>query len=457
MEKAFRGLLAGTLMAVVVAGCGAAATGEAAWPPTAKKWFDRAETGYRTADMEDAELAVENALRLLPQEEKVRVLAARIALARLEYDRAIQLLEAIDSSEAASIRGRAYWYDGQIEKAADELERLIADPDVKDTWATEVAKLARRGTGRKPFTLSGGLLAVSEMPQVSATSLVVPLEVNGEPALGLIATGNAEALVDSSYDGDSTWLSLRFGERVEVKDVPALAKDLSGISRQLNAPIKILIGVNLLRHLHPTFDFTGGQFVVRTFEPPPPPHATTIRLSYVRGGGMMLRGAFGSEQTAPFATLMVDTSMSFPLALDDGGWKKAGVKLASLRDVPNLGNLRAGTLPLLRLGAFELPDVPGVYGAPVGDLEKGLDINLDGLVGSGLLAPFRVTLVDGGRTMWLEDLPQEAIPTGPPPDDAMPLPDDELTPPEGVDAPDDAPAPPAPKPAPKKPAPKKAP
>ena len=44
MEKAFRGLLAGTLMAVVVAGCGAAATGEAAWPPTAKKWFDRAET-----------------------------------------------------------------------------------------------------------------------------------------------------------------------------------------------------------------------------------------------------------------------------------------------------------------------------------------------------------------------------------------------------------------------------
>ena len=119
--------------------------------------------------------------------------------------------------------------------------------------------------------------------------------------------------------------------------------------------------------------------------------------------------------------------------------------------------MRAGTLPLLRLGAFELPDVPGVYGAPVGDLEKGLDINLDGLVGSGLLAPFRVTLVDGGRTMWLEDLPQEAIPTGPPPDDAMPLPDDELTPPEGVDAPDDAPAPPAPKPAPKKPAPKKAP
>jgi hypothetical protein len=448
---AFRGLLAGTVLAALVAGCGGAATGEAAWPPTAKKWFDRAEASYRTADMEDAELAVENALRLLPQEAEVRLLAARIALARLEYDRAIQLLEGIESTDAASLRGRAYWYDGQVERAADELERLIADPEVKDVWATEVAKLARRGTGRKPFTLSGGLLAVSEMPQVSATSLVVPLEVNGEPALGLIATGTAEAVVDSSRGGESTWLSLRFGERVEVRDVPALAKDLSGISRQLNAPIKILIGVNLLRHLHPTFDFTGGQFVVRTFEPPPPPHATTVHLSYVRGGGMMMRGSFGTEQTAPSATFMIDTSMSFPLALDDGGWKKAGVSLSSLRDVPNLGNLRAGILPMLRLGAFELPDVPGVYGAPVGDLEKGLDMNLDGLVGSGLLAPFRVTLVDRGRTMWLEDMPREAASAPRAPED-MPIPNDELTPPGQLEnqAPESS-APPA-KPAPAKPA-----
>ncbi len=123
-----------------MAGCGGAVTGEAAWPPTAKKWFDRADASYRNADMEDAELAVENALRLLPQEAEVRVLAARIALARLEYDRAIQLLEGIDSTAAASLRGRAYWYDGQVERAADELERLIADPEVKDTWATEVGQ-----------------------------------------------------------------------------------------------------------------------------------------------------------------------------------------------------------------------------------------------------------------------------------------------------------------------------
>ena len=51
--------------------------------------------------------------------------------------------------------------------------------------------------------------------------------------------------------------------------------------------------------------------------------------------------------------------------------------------------------------------------APVSELEKGLDVDLDGLVGSGLLASFRVTLVDGGRTMWLEDLPPEALENAP--------------------------------------------
>ena len=78
--------------------------------------------------------------------------------------------------------------------------------------------------------------------------------------------------------------------------------------------------------------------------------------------------------------------------------------------VPNQGSLREGVLPLLRLGAFDVPSVPGLAGnEPVKEREDGLGIELDGLVGSGLFASFRVTLVDGGRTMWLEDLPREAL------------------------------------------------
>jgi hypothetical protein len=403
---------------------------------------------YRVGDIEDAEHAIGNALRVVPDELEVKLLAARIALAQLEYDRVVQLLQGIENTEASALRGRALWYAGRVEQAADELERLVNDPEVRDPWAVEVAKLARRGTGRKPFQLSGGLLAVSEMPQVASTALVVPLEVNGEPALGMIATGTAEAVIDAGAGGEPSWISLRFGERIEVKDVPALAKDLSGISRTINAPIKVLLGVNLLRHLHATFDFTGSQFVVRTFEPPPPPQATTLRVSYVRGGGMLLRGAFGVEQSAPAVSLMVDTSMSLPLALDDGGWKKAGIATTSLRPVPSATALKQGVLPILRLGAFEVPQVPAFFGAPIAEIEKGLDIELDGLVGSGLLAAFRVTLVDGGRKMWLEDVPTEAL--GPARRSGLDLPIDTSDLDEAPEAAEEEPAAPPAKP--KKPA-----
>jgi hypothetical protein len=399
-----------SLLATLVACGGALGAGEAAWPPAGKQWFDRANASFRVGDMDDARIAIDNALKVVPDREEARLLSAKVALADLEYDRALAALRGIDSREARSVRGRAYWYAGDLERAADELDKLITDPEVRDPWATEIAKLARVGAGRKPFAVSGGMVAVMEMPRAGTTSLIVPLELNGEPALGLIATGTAEAVIDSSGGAKPAWVSLRFGEKIEVRDVPTLATDLSGISRQVNAPIKILLGVNLLRHLHPTFDFTGGQFVVRSFDPPPPPVATTAKLAYMRGGGMLLRGAFGADPSAAACSLLIDTSRPFPVALDVGGWKKAGVDPATLRPVSGVAELREGIVPMLRIGAFDIPHVPGLQSdAAVKEREDGLGIEIDGLAGAGLLATFRVTLVDNGRTMWLEDMPAEAL------------------------------------------------
>jgi hypothetical protein len=405
----FRPALA--LLAALSGSCAAAGPGEADWPPLAKKWFDRAEASFHTGDVEDADTAIESALHTDPHRPEIRLLAARIALARLEYAKVATLLKDVEGTEASSIRGRALWYAGDVEQAADELERLVADPDVRDRWATDIAKLSRRGIGRKPFSMTGGMVSVCEMPRVGTAALIVPIEISGEPALGLIATGTAEVVLDASKGTEPTWISsMRFGDKIEVHDIPALTQDLSGISRQVNAPIRALLGVNLLRHLHPTFDFMGGQFVVRNFEAPPPPEATAVKLNYVRGGGMLLRGAVGSTAAQQPASLLIDTSIPFPVALDDEGWKKAGVPLTSLRSVPNQGSLRQGIVPLLRLGAFDVPSVPGLAGnEPVKEREAGLGIELDGLVGSGLFASLRVTLVDGGRTMWLEDLPREAL------------------------------------------------
>jgi hypothetical protein len=408
-----RSRFSSVVVLVSLLGCASAGPGEAEWPPLAKKWFDRAQASFQAGDIEDAETAVDSALHADPHRPEIRILAARVALSRLEYAKVATLLKGMEGTEASAIRGRALWYAGDVEQAADELERLVADPEVRDQWATEIAKLSRRGVGRKPFAMSGAMVAVSEMPRVGSAALIVPLEISGEPALGLIDTSTAELKLDSSKGSDPSWVSLRFGDKddkLEVRDVPALAQDLSGISRKVNLPIRALLGVNLLRHLHPTFDFMGGQFVARNFEAPPPPAATAVKLNYVRGGGMLLRGAVGSANAPQPASLMIDTSQWFPVQLDDGGWTKAGVPLTSLRAIPNQGALRQGVLPLLRLGAFDVPSVPGITGnESVKDRENWLGIDLDGVVGSGLFAGFRVTLVDGGRTMWLEDLPREAL------------------------------------------------
>ncbi len=255
---------------------------------------------------------------------------------------------------------------------------------------------------------------MSEMPRLpGATSFLVPLEIDGEQALAMVATGTAEVTLDSTSRKEPSWVSLRFANRIEVKDVPAMVQDLSGISRQMNVPVKALLGVNLLRHLNVTFDYIGGQFIVRSFAPRIPPSATRIPIAYVKGGGMLMRSSLSTDKGAPSATLLLDSSMTFPLALDQDGWKKAGTDVSKLSPVPQDAKLKQGMVPLLRLGAFDIPQVPGVYGTPIAEVEKGVEIDIDGVVGSGLLAYFRVTLTDEGRAMWLEDVPQSQ-PSAPP-------------------------------------------
>lgn len=397
---------------MTVAGCGAASN-EAAWPPLSKKWFDRAEQSFHQGDVDDATLAIDNALRVDAKRPEIQLLAAKVALARLEFDRAIQLTDTLNSTAAFAIRGRALWYSDRIVEAADVLERLIADPEVRDPWAIDIAKLARRGSGRKPFTMTGGIVAVSEMPRIGR-SLLVPLELDGEPALAMVATGVPETIVDASQGSDPKWVSLKFADSITIRDVPALTKDLSGYSRQLNAPIKVLLGMNLLRRLRPTFDFLGGQFVVRSYEPPPPPTATTVGVHYVRGGGMLIRSTLGDPKVGKSGALLIDTTMELPVALDEGGWKKAGRDPKSLQAIPGSKNLSQGVLEMMTLGSLEVPGVPAVSGVPIADIEKPIDMDLDGIIGSGLMLLFRVTLADKGRTMWLEPMP--VLPPEPPPE-----------------------------------------
>jgi tetratricopeptide (TPR) repeat protein len=392
--------------------------------PLAQKWLERAKASYSAVDLDDASDALKSALQVAPNDIEVRTWAGRVALARLDYAETVRLLQGIATTEARGLRGRAEWYAGDIDQAADELESMLQDPDAHDGWAKAIAGLARRGVGRKPFQQVGGLIAVSEMPRLpTASALLVPVEIDGDQALALVATGTAEVTLDSATRKEPSWVSLRFAGKIEVKDVPAMVQDLSGISRQMNVPVKALLGVNLLRHLNATFDYIGGQFIVRNFPPPIPANASRVPVAYVKGGGMILRSGLSSDKGAPPATLLLDSAMAFPLALDENGWKKAGTDLAKLKPVAQDAKLKQGMVPFVRLGTFDIPEVPAVFGTPIAEVEKSLDVDLDGVVGCGLLSVFRVTLTDQGRGLWLEEPPpaqDTAAPPEPAPKDAKP-------------------------------------
>jgi hypothetical protein len=385
--------------------------------PQAAQWYDRAKVSYRAADFDDARDSARHAIQVAPQDADIRELSARIAMVRLDFDEALRLTEGLDSPEVHGIRGRAYWFTGDLEHAADELEAMLTDPKIKDPWARDVAGLARRGAGRHPFEMEGGSVAEVDMPRgIDRVALgaanVVPCELDGERILALVATGTSEVLLDTNSRHEAAWVNLRF-DRVEVKDVPALVQDLSSITRQLGVPIKALIGAQLLRHAHATFDRRGDQFVVRRQDATPPPDASRVPLYYVRGGGMMLRATITAKQDDPIP-LLVDSSRPFPLFLQDTAWKKAGIDVQSLASVPDAPNVKHGMVPMFRMGGFDLAKMPAIQGGDFSEMANGVDIDLAGVVGADLLAFFRVTFADDGRFMWIEPDPTLLGPAQPP-------------------------------------------
>jgi hypothetical protein len=368
-----------------------------------EKWRLRAAESYRAADMDEAKAAIDEGLKADPRNAQIRVLAGKIALARLEFTEALKVTEGLTETDAHMVRGRAFWYSNDIERSAGELETMLKDPAVKDPWAREVSKLARRGQGRRPFTIEGGVVSAIDMPQAGPL-LIVPCELDGENILAMVATGVAELTLDATSRKEPAWVNLRFGQ-IEVKDVPAITQDLSGISRQLGAPIKALLGVNVLRHMHVTFDRRASQFVVRREDPIAPPDASRVPLYYVRGGGMMIRAGM-TQKADSFSNLLVDTSVPFPLSLSDATWTKAGISLASLKTDPGLPpNYKTGLIPSVRVGGFDVPQTPAVQGANMEEIRARIDVNFDGILGAGFLTPFRVTFGDEGRFVWLEGAP----------------------------------------------------
>ena len=402
MRLSFIGLCPALFALFALAACG---DGPDAASPNrsqlADKWLTRAKASFRSGDVDDATQAIDGALKAAPKDPETRLLAAKIALSKLEFDEAIKQTEGLEGSDAKGIRGRAFWYAGDIERAGDELDDMLRDPNVKDPWARDVAKLAHRGQGRHPFAIEGGVVQAVEMPP-GGPILVVPCELEGERILALVATNFGEVMIDSSFRKEPAWVNLRFGEHFEVKDVPALTYDLSNLSRQLGGQIKALLGVNVLRHMHTTIDRHGSQFVVRKSEPAPPPGASRVPVVYAKGGAMLLRAQV-SPKPEGSTMLFIDSSQFFPMVLDDTMLKRSGADVASFKGEPGApAGWKMGPLPFFKLGDIDLSQFPDVVGPPTSEYKQAFDVDFGGVAGTGLLSIFRITFADEGKWLYLE-------------------------------------------------------
>ena len=372
---------------------------------TAKKWMKRAGDDYKSGDLDDANDSITSAVNGCPSDGEIRLMAARIALARLDFKGALGALENVDGSEAASLRARAYWYSDDLTHTAEELSAALEDPDFKDPWAKPVRELAgTQGSGRHPFQLREGSARLVEMhmPRDLGYALMLPIEIDGQSTMALAVTGVPEVILDSKTRTNPGWVSVKFGTAdrwMEYRDVPALVNDLTPYTASQQVPIGALIGVNFLRRLHLTFDRRGDQFIIRKEEPPPPPAFTRVPVAYVRGGGMIVRGTLKKEFEIT-SGLWVNTGDPFTLALPDPTWKKLGVDPSTL---PTYASLAHGKLTDVRIGGLDLGPVESVAGiSGIEDKLSQIDVDVVGAMGVGFLTAMRVTIADGGRALWLE-------------------------------------------------------
>lgn len=405
-------IVAGTMALPHVIGCPDPETGgtKKGGPRSdkASQWMKRAGEELAALDLNEAKDSVDKAAAGAPGDPEIMILAARIHLARLDFKAAAKALEGIETSEAASLRARAYWYSDDLPKASENIVHALEDPAFKDPWAKPIRDLAgTQGTGRKPFTLkdSSARLVEMRMPRDLGSILMIPCEIDGQTTVAILDTGVPEVILDQKARSSPGWVSFKFtsfdGQRsMEFRDVPAFVQDLSPFTKGQQIPVGAVIGMNFLRRMHITFDRLADQLVLRKEDPALPPVFTRVPAFYYNGGGMLVRATVSKDFDLS-GGLWVNTGTEYPLAFPDPIWKKIGVDVKAL---PSVEGKAMSRLRKITIGGLDLGPADAMAG--VGSLDVALGkfqgVDTIGQLGMGFLAGMRVTIGDNGRSMWLE-------------------------------------------------------
>jgi len=189
----------------------------------------------------------------------------------------------------------------------------------------------------------------------------------------------------------------------------SLLLDLAGMAAVSGRDFQLLIGRDVLRRLVLEADFPlrRARFLAPgVFRPAHDSIAIPLK---VEGGAPLARVQI--EATVP-VDLLIDTGATGDLALSDAAARRAGltapgrlVRQGHSISLSGLNPARTAIAATVRLGELSLRNIDVQIYAPAASAPGPV-----GLVGAGLLRPFRIALDLNGGRLWLTPAPLRVVP-----------------------------------------------
>jgi predicted aspartyl protease len=244
---------------------------------------------------------------------------------------------------------------------------------------------------------------------------IVKAKVNGLEGLFLIDTGAPEVILDPDFARDAH-VQVTGGQAaatrapapsfgrigqfglagLETDDVPALILSTRGFSSVArNKRVAGIIGTEFLSHFRFTLDYVHDRMIL---EPQDAPSKTTgaiaeIPFWFVADHFLLAPGRFDQ---GPKQLFMVDTGMAHTVfTAPDSTLRDAGVPVPTPQGPAKnaIGQPPTAQFPItsLSLGSLTESNITGLFGPFPPGLEKGLGVNIGGIVSHGFFHPYTVT------------------------------------------------------------------
>jgi hypothetical protein len=340
-------------------------------------------------DLSRAANLADTALRRDTSDATARQVAARVALARGEHERVLELLRRATAPELVRLRARANAARGDFEAVARDLESVDGQ-EPPDGWAEAMLPLARLAKVLRCHQAGGATRAT--LPFVGRTPIpLVEIAVDGRAVNALIATQADLTIVDDDLRSDAGIVGRLDLGPLAMRNVPALVRDLEPIGAQLGESVGAVLGLDVLLHLGVTIDFRERWVVVRSEGSEANEGAAEAPFLTLGGSFLALEGRLDDRRDA---LLAFDTAGPFPVAVSDAVAEDLGHDLDALPAAEGAPSesIRMLTLAKLAMGSAVIEGVPAATGLIPADLSELAGAPIGGIVGAIALQQMRVTI-----------------------------------------------------------------